>query len=50
MLVIGYFKPRKEPYVLEYTNQVSIEPYKYVKQVGLAICVIVISIYIYFAR
>ena len=50
MLVIGMIKPRKEAFELEYTEQVSIEPYKYVKQVGIAICVIVISIYIYFAK
>ncbi len=50
MLAIGYFKPRKEPFVLVYTNQVSIVPYKYVNQVGIAICVIVVGIYIYFAR
>ncbi|SMC44618.1 solute:sodium symporter family transporter [Cellulophaga tyrosinoxydans] len=50
MLIIGKMYPRKEPFVLEYTNQVSIEPYKYVKQVGIAICFIVIAIYVYFAR
>jgi SSS family solute:Na+ symporter len=50
MLIIGKFYPTKEPYVLEYTNQVSITPYKYVNQVGIAICVVVIGIYVYFAR
>lgn len=50
MLVIGYFKPRKEPFTLEYTNQVSITPYKYVNQVGLGICIIVVAIYIFFAK
>lgn len=50
MLVIGKFYPRETPYVQEYTKQVSIEPYKYVKQVGIAVCVIVIVIYIYFAK
>ncbi|APQ16954.1 solute:sodium symporter family transporter [Maribacter hydrothermalis] len=50
MLVIGALKPRKEPFVLEYTDQVSITPYKYVNQVGIAICCIVIGIYVYFAR
>ncbi|KGK29967.1 solute:sodium symporter family transporter [Cellulophaga sp. E6(2014)] len=50
MLAIGKLYPRKEPFVLEYTNQVSITPYKYVNQVGLAICVIVIAIYVYFAK
>ncbi|PCJ95507.1 MAG: solute:sodium symporter family transporter [Flavobacteriaceae bacterium] len=50
MLVIGKIWPRKEAYVLEYTEQVSIVPYKYVKQVGITVCVIVIGIYIYFAK
>lgn len=50
MLVIGYFKPRAVPYEQKYTEQVSIEPYKYVKPVGLFVCVIVIAIYIGFAR
>ncbi|MEP2279385.1 solute:sodium symporter family transporter [Maribacter sp.] len=50
MLIIGAIKPRKEPFVLEYTDQVSITPYKYVKQAGLIICCIVIGIYIYFAK
>ena len=50
MLGIGAIKPRKEPFELKYTEQVSIEPYKYVKQVGMVICVIVIGIYVYFAK
>ena len=50
MLIIGKLYPRKEDYVQEYTKQVSIEHYKYVKQVGAVICFIVVAIYIYFAR
>lgn len=50
MLLIGKFYPRKEAFELEYTKQVSIEPYKYVNHVGIAICVIVVGIYIYFAK
>ena len=50
MLIIGKIYPRKEAFELEYTKQVSIEPYKYVKQVGLGVCFIVISIYIFFAK
>ena len=50
MLIIGKIAPRKEPFVLEYTKKVSIEPYKYVNQVGLVICLIVVGIYIYFAK
>lgn len=50
MLIIGKLKPRSEAYELEYTEQVSIVPYKYVKQVGITVCVIVIGIYIAFAK
>ncbi|WP_291868664.1 solute:sodium symporter family transporter [Maribacter sp.] len=50
MIVIGLVYPRKEAFILKYTDQVSIEPYKYVKQFGLVICVIVIGIYAYFAK
>ncbi len=49
MLVIGKLKPREEAYVQEYTKQVDITPWKYVKQAGIAICIIVIGVYIYFA-
>lgn len=48
MLLIGKLNPRKEPYIQEYTEQVDITPWKYVKQTGIAICIIVIGIYIYF--
>ncbi len=50
MLLIGKFKPRATPYVQEYTEQVEITPYRYVKQAGLAIVLIVVGIYIYFAK
>ncbi|MEX0361783.1 MAG: solute:sodium symporter family transporter [Allomuricauda sp.] len=50
MLLIGKFYPRKEAFVQEYTKQVEITPYRHVKQVGLVICVIVVGIYIYFAK
>jgi len=49
MLVIGKFRPRAEAYVQEYTKQVDITPWKYVKQAGIAICIVVIGVYIYFA-
>jgi len=49
MLLIGKIYPRKEAYVQEYTEQVDITPWKYVKQVGITICIIVIGVYIYFA-
>nr|WP_299072643.1 solute:sodium symporter family transporter [uncultured Allomuricauda sp.] len=50
MLLIGKFYPRKEAFEQEYTKQVEITPYKYVKQAGAVICLIVIGIYIYFAK
>ena len=50
MLIIGYFKPRAVAYEQKYTEQVSITPYKYVKHVGITVCVIVIAIYIGFAK
>ncbi len=49
MLIIGKLMPRKEPFELQYTKQVDITPFKYVRQFGIAICVIVIGIYAYFA-
>ncbi len=49
MLLIGKYKPRKEAYVQEYTNQVEITPWKHVNNIGIAICVLVLGIYIYFA-
>ncbi len=49
MLIIGKIKPREIAYTEHYTEQVDITPWKYVKQVSIAICVIVISVYIYFA-
>ena len=49
MLVIGLLKPRTEAYVQKYTEQVDITPWKYVNQTGIAITVIVISIYAYFS-
>ena len=49
MLIIGKFKPRTEDFVQVYTEQVDITPWKYVKQVGIVICIIVILIYIYFS-
>lgn len=49
MLIIGKLKPRSEDYLQEYTKQVDITPWKYTKQTGIAICIIVIGVYIYFA-
>ncbi|MFT4698640.1 MAG: SSS family solute:Na+ symporter [Flavobacteriaceae bacterium] len=49
MLIIGKLKPRKEPFVQEYTEQVDITPWKYTKHVGVVICLLVLGVYIYFA-
>ncbi len=49
MLLIGRFYPRTENFQLQYTNQVDITPWKYVNQVGIAVCIIVLLIYIYFS-
>ena len=49
MLVIGKIKPREEDYVQKYTKQVDITPWKYAVQVGVAICIVVIGVYYYFA-
>ena len=49
MLIIGKLKPREDPFVQEYTKQVDITPWKYTKQTGMAICVIVVGVYVYFA-
>ena len=49
MLLIGKLYPRQEAFNLEFTQQVDITPWKYLKIAGLGICIIVIGIYIYFA-
>ena len=49
MLIIGKIRPRKTAYTQEYTKQVDISPWKYVNQVSIIICVIVIGVYIYFS-
>ena len=50
MLLIGRFYPRATDFYLPYTKQVDITPFKYVKEFGLGICIIVILIYIYFGQ
>lgn len=50
MLIIGKFYPRKEEYIIEYTNQVDIKPWKHVKLVGGLITLTVVAIYIYFSK
>lgn len=50
MLIIGQIKPRETPYVQTYTKQVDIEPWKYTKLVSAVILLIVVGVYIYFAK
>ncbi|WP_037320793.1 solute:sodium symporter family transporter [Salegentibacter sp. Hel_I_6] len=50
MFAIGKWKPRIQPFILDYTKQVDIQPWKLVKPVGLGIAVLVIFIYAYFAQ
>jgi SSS family solute:Na+ symporter len=49
MLVIGKLYPRKVAYKQTYTQQVEINPWKFVNQVGIIIFILVVGIYIYFA-
>lgn len=49
MLVIGKIKPRGEDYVQEYTKQVDIQPWRFVRPFGVLICLIVVFVYVYFS-
>jgi len=49
MLVIGKMKPRETDYVQAYTKDVDVTPWKYVKPVGIVICVVVITTYFVFS-
>ena len=48
MLLIGKYNPRAEAFELKYTNEVNIKPWKHLNKAGIAICIIVLGIYIYF--
>ncbi|GAA3508413.1 hypothetical protein GCM10022393_19500 [Aquimarina addita] len=48
MLIIGKLYPRETAYEQLYTQEVDITPWKYTKIVGVIVCLIVISTYIYF--
>ncbi|OYX28927.1 MAG: solute:sodium symporter family transporter [Flavobacteriales bacterium 32-35-8] len=47
MYIISYFKPRETDFFDEYTKQVDISPWKYLKPVGYTICALVVLLYIY---
>jgi len=49
MLIIGKLYPRKTAYIQAFTKEVDITPWKHTKSVGIAICIIVITIYFYFS-
>lgn len=49
MVIIGKYRPRATAYVQEFTKEVDITPWKYAKQAGIAVCLIVIAVYIYFS-
>jgi len=50
MLIIGKLRPRKEAFTLKYTEDVDIQPWKYMKPVSIAIAIAVVGIYIFFAQ
>ena len=47
MFSVSAIKPRESDYVQEYTKQVDITQWKYLKPVGYSICSLVILLYIY---
>ncbi len=49
MLLIGKFYPRKKAYIQFDSKEVDITPWKYLKPMGIFVCVIVIGIYVYFS-
>lgn len=49
MLILSKIKPRETDFTDEYTKQVDITQWKYLKPVGYTICGLVVFIYIYFS-
>ncbi len=49
MLLIGKFRPRKAAFELEYSKDVDITPWKYVRVAGIVVIVAVLFIYWYFS-
>lgn len=50
MLIIGVLMPRETPYELEYTKEVEVTPWKLAVPIGIVLCVIVLLIYVVFAK
>ncbi|RPD96039.1 solute:sodium symporter family transporter [Aureibaculum marinum] len=46
MFTVSAIKPRETVYTQEYTKQVDIKPWKYLKPVGYALIVVVVALYI----
>ena len=49
LFTVSKFFPRQTDYLEEYTRQVDITPWKYLKPAGVVICIAVVSIYVYFS-
>ncbi len=49
LFTVSKFFPRETDYMEEYTRQVDITPWKYLKPAGVVICIAVIGIYAYFS-
>ena len=49
LFTVSKFFPRQTDYMEEYTRQVDITPWKYLKPAGVVICIAVVSIYVYFS-
>jgi SSS family solute:Na+ symporter len=49
MLVIGELKPRETEFVQEDVGAVTMTPWKFARPAGIALIIIVISIYVCFA-
>ncbi|MBZ9629521.1 solute:sodium symporter family transporter [Salegentibacter sp. LM13S] len=47
MIVVSHFVPRKTDYIQEYSKQVDITNWKYLKPVGYSIVAVVVSLYIF---
>jgi len=47
MFVVSHFSPRATDYIQEYTKQVDITPWKYLKPVGYVVVAIVTGLYVY---
>ena len=50
MLVIGVVNPRKEPWQIVYTNEVDLTPWRGAKWVSVILFMLVVAIYVFFAR